>query len=202
MSLFVVVGAGPVGRETARLLAVEGHEVRLVSRAGAKPIDAGISGVALDACDGQSLARVCAGADAIFMCAMAPYTKWPTDFPPIMDGVIAAAESVKARLVVLGNIYGYGKQAGSPLTSAAPLAPTSIKGRVRTATWEQVLGSAVPAAEVRASDLSWRRGGLAVHAHDASALACREAGHHARRSPRPACLVLYQRCRASSRCGL
>jgi len=113
MSLFVVVGAGPVGRETARLLAVEGHEVRLVSRAGAKPIDAGISGVALDACDGQSLARVCAGADAIFMCAMAPYTKWPTDFPPIMDGVIAAAESVKARLVVLGNIYGCGKQAGS-----------------------------------------------------------------------------------------
>src|SRR4030088_1140382 len=114
MACFVVVGAGPVGRETARLLALEGHEVRLVSRAGAKPGDAGINGVALDARDGQGLARVSTGAEAIFMCAMALYTKWPTDFPPIMDGVVAAAESVKARLVVLGNIYGCGKQGGSP----------------------------------------------------------------------------------------
>jgi nucleoside-diphosphate-sugar epimerase len=152
MSLFVVVGAGPVGRETARLLAVEGHEVRLVSRAGAKPVDAGINGVALDARDRQGLARVSTGAGAIFMCAMAPYTKWPTDFPPIMDGVVAVAESVAARLVVLGNIYGYGKEAQPPLTSASPLAPTSGKGRVRTAMWEQALGSAVPAVEVRASD--------------------------------------------------
>jgi nucleoside-diphosphate-sugar epimerase len=86
------------------------------------------------------------------MCAMAPYTTWPTDFPPIMDGVVAAAESVGARLVVLGNIYGYGKEAPSPLTSASPLAPSSVKGRVRTAMWEQALGSAVPAVEVRASD--------------------------------------------------
>jgi nucleoside-diphosphate-sugar epimerase len=152
MSWFVVVGAGPVGRETARLLALEGHEVRLVSRGGATPDGAGISGVALDARDGQGLARVGAGADAIFMCAMAPYTTWPTDFPPIMDGVVAAAESVGARLVVLGNIYGYGKEAPSPLTSASPLAPSSVKGRVRTAMWEQALGSAVPAVEVRASD--------------------------------------------------
>jgi nucleoside-diphosphate-sugar epimerase len=152
MSLFVVVGAGPVGRETARLLAVEGHEVRLVSRTGAKPVDTGINGVALDARDGQGLARVSTGADAIFMCAMAPYTRWPMDFPPIMDGVVAAAESVGARLVVLGNIYGYGKEARTPLTSASPLAPTSVKGRVRTAMWEHALGSAVPAVEVRASD--------------------------------------------------
>jgi nucleoside-diphosphate-sugar epimerase len=152
MALFVVVGAGPVGRETARLLATEGHEVRLVSRGGAMIDGVGISSIALDARDGQGLAEVSASAEVIFMCAMAPYTKWPTDFPPIMDGVVVAAESVGARLVVLGNIYGYGKQARSPLTSASPLAPTSIKGRVRTAMWEQALGSAVPAIEVRASD--------------------------------------------------
>jgi nucleoside-diphosphate-sugar epimerase len=152
MALFVVVGAGPVGRETARLLAAEGHEVRLISRGGAAPDGAGVSGAALDARDGQGLARVGAGAEAIFMCAMALYTRWPTDFPPIMDGVVAAAESVGARLIVLGNIYGYGKDAPSPLTTATPMNPTSVKGRVRTAMWEQALGSAVPAIEVRASD--------------------------------------------------
>jgi nucleoside-diphosphate-sugar epimerase len=152
MSLFVVVGAGPVGRETARLLAVEGHEVRLVSRTGKKSVHAGIESVTLDACDGQGLARVSMGADAIFMCAMAPYTRWPTDFPPIMSGVVAAAQSVRARLVVLGNIYGYGSAARSPLTADLPLVPSSVKGRVRTAMWEQALGSEVPAVEVRASD--------------------------------------------------
>lgn len=152
MSLYVVVGAGPVGRETARLLAVEGHEVRLVSRGGTCPAVAGIEGVAFDARNGQGLARTSAGAEAIFMCAMAPYHKWPTDFPPIMSGVVSAAENAGARLVVLGNIYGYGEGAQSPLTPASPLAPTTVKGRVRAEMWQQALVSAVPAIEVRASD--------------------------------------------------
>ncbi|MGV1794484.1 NAD-dependent epimerase/dehydratase family protein [Rhizobium sp. A37_96] len=152
MALFVVVGAGPVGRATARLLAAEGHEVRLVSRGGAAPEGTGIDGVALDARNGQELARISAGAETIFMCAMALYTRWPTDFPPIMDGVATAAEIAGARLVVLGNVYGYGKGAASPLVPTAPLAPTSIKGQVRTAMWERALTSNVPALEVRASD--------------------------------------------------
>lgn len=152
MAVFVVVGAGPVGRETARLLAAQGHEVRVVSRGGQAPQAPRITGVALDARDGESLARISHGAAQILMCAMAPYTRWPTDFPPIMAGVVAAAEKVEAWLIVLGNIYGYGRGAPSPLTSAQALAPTSIKGRVRTAMWEQALTSSVPALEVRASD--------------------------------------------------
>lgn len=152
MALFVVVGAGPVGRETARLLSAEGHEVRLISRGGPNPVIPGVRGVALDARNGAALAQCSAGAEAIFMCAMAPYNKWPADFPPIMTGVVAAAEAIGARLVVLGNVYGYGEGARSPLSSGSPLAPTSIKGRVRAAMWEQALGSAVPALEVRASD--------------------------------------------------
>lgn len=152
MALFVVVGAGPVGQETARILAAEGHAVRLVSRTGTTLADAGVSSVALDARDAQGLADLSVGAEAILMCAMAPYNKWPVDFPPIMSGTVAAAEAVRAKLVVLGNVYGYGEAAGLPLTAAAPLVPTTIKGRVRTAMWEQALAAAVPALEVRASD--------------------------------------------------
>ncbi|RAZ92834.1 oxidoreductase [Mesorhizobium hawassense] len=151
MSVFVVVGAGPVGRETGRLLAKDGHEVRLVSRSGTAA-GGSVAAVALDARDADGLARIGAGAEAIFMCAMAPYTRWPTDFPPIMEGVTAAAEKLQARLVVLGNVYGYGSEAQSPLTSSAPLAPTSVKGRVRVAMWERALSAGVPALEVRASD--------------------------------------------------
>jgi nucleoside-diphosphate-sugar epimerase len=152
MSLFVVVGAGPVGRETSRLLAAEGNEVRIASRSGLAIPGFGIDGVALDARNGRELARLSDGADAIFMCAMAPYTSWPTDFPPIMNGVVSAARDVSARLVVLGNTYGYGERAEVPLNPSSPLFPTSVKGHVRAAMWEQTLASGVPAIEVRASD--------------------------------------------------
>ena len=56
------------------------------------------------------------------------------------------------RLIVLGNVYGYGSEAPSPLTAATPLAPTSVKGRVRAAMWERALAANVPALEIRASD--------------------------------------------------
>ena len=152
MPNYTIVGAGPVGRETARLLAAEGNEVRLVSRAGSAVPHVGVHSVSLDARDGEGLARVADGADAVFMCAMAPYHKWPTEFPPLMSGVVSASEKSGAPLVVLGNVYGYGDAAPSPLTPSAPLAPTSEKGRVRKEMWEQALSSAVPALEVRASD--------------------------------------------------
>lgn len=152
MALYVVVGAGPVGRETARLLAEDGHDVRLVSRTGAKADGAGVMSVALDGGDGHALSALSDGAEAIFMCAMAAYHKWPTDFPPIMEGAAAAAENVGARLVVLGNIYGYGERAQSLLTSASPLSPTSVKGQVRVAMWERALAAKVPALEIRAGD--------------------------------------------------
>ena len=37
MSLHVIVGAGPVGSATARLLAARGEQVRLITRSGSKP---------------------------------------------------------------------------------------------------------------------------------------------------------------------
>ncbi|MBB3659907.1 nucleoside-diphosphate-sugar epimerase [Rhizobium sp. BK650] len=152
MSFYVIVGAGPVGRATARRLAAEGHKVSLVSRRGTAAQSIGVEPVALDAADADGLARASTGAEAIFMCAMADYTRWPTDFPPIMNGVVAAAESVNARLLLAGNVYGYGDGAQSPLTESATLAPTTVKGRIRTAMWDQALAASVPALEIRASD--------------------------------------------------
>lgn len=152
MGKCVIVGAGPVGRETARLMALQGEETLLVSRAGKGIQDPRVKGVSADATDGETLSRLCAGAEVIFMCAMAPYHQWPAGFPPIMSGVVAAAQRVGARLVVLGNVYGYGEAAPAVLVPDLPLAPTTVKGRVRVAMWQQALQSTVPALEVRASD--------------------------------------------------
>ncbi|MET3969021.1 MULTISPECIES: NAD(P)H-binding protein [Bradyrhizobium] len=152
MSHYVIVGAGPVGRETARLLAEEGHSVILTSR-NAGSLNAGdVRTVSSDATDAAQLAVLSKGADAIFMCAMAAYHRWPTDFFPIMDGTVKAAEQVGARLLVVGNVYGYGAGAASPLTPNMEPDPTTRKGTTRHIMWQRALRSSVPALEVRASD--------------------------------------------------
>jgi nucleoside-diphosphate-sugar epimerase len=152
MSFYVVVGAGPVGRETARLLGEEGHEVVLTSRSVGSVELKNVRTVQVDAIDSVGLTRISKGADAIFMCAMAAYHRWTTDFFPIMDGTVRAAEVSGARIIVLGNLYGYGENAKSPLRSDLLLDPTSRKGTARTIMWQRALRSEVPAIEVRSSD--------------------------------------------------
>ncbi|MGY8710652.1 NAD(P)H-binding protein [Bradyrhizobium sp. 18BD] len=152
MSHYLVVGAGPVGSETARLLAEEGRSVILTSRNPGSLDIAGVRMVSADATDAAQLAELAKGADAIFMCAMAAYHRWPTDFFPIMDGTVKAAEQVGAKLLVVGNVYGYGAGATSPLTPELEPDPTSRKGTTRHIMWQRAVRSNVPAIEVRASD--------------------------------------------------
>lgn len=152
MSLYVIVGAGPVGTETARLLAAAGHDVIITSRS-INPIGwAPIRAVQADATDAEELSRLSTGAEAIFMCAMPAYDRWPTDFFPIMDGVTSAAERVGAKLVVLGNLYGYGPLSSTPVKADQPLDPSTRKGTVRGIMWQRALRASVPAIEVRSSD--------------------------------------------------
>lgn len=152
MSFYVVVGAGPVGRETARLLAEEGHDVVLTSRSAGSIQAGSVRTVSADATDAAKLAAIAKGAEMIFMCAMAPYHRWPTEFFPILDGTVKAAEKVGARLVVLGNLYGYGENASMPVTAELALDPTTRKGTARTIMWQRAAAADVPAIEVRASD--------------------------------------------------
>ncbi|MGD3108308.1 NAD-dependent epimerase/dehydratase family protein [Streptomyces sp. YGL11-2] len=154
MSLHVVIGFGPAGAATARLLAEEGHAVRVVTTSGRGP-EPGIEHVALDATDSARLIEVAQGATAIYSCAAPPYHRWASDWPPLASSVCAAAEATGATLVMLGNLYGYGPVDGL-LTEELPLAATGPKGRVRAAVWEQARQlheqGRITAVEVRASD--------------------------------------------------
>ncbi|MCQ8772435.1 NAD-dependent epimerase/dehydratase family protein [Streptomyces telluris] len=154
MSLYVVVGFGPAGAATARLLAGQGHAVRVVTRSGRSP-EPGIEHIALDATDGERLAGAARGASAIFSCAAPPYHRWASDWPPLASSLCAAAEATGAVLVMLGNLYGYGPVAG-PLTEQLPLSATGPKGKARAAVWEQARSlheqGRIKAVEVRASD--------------------------------------------------
>ncbi|WP_329485713.1 NAD-dependent epimerase/dehydratase family protein [Kitasatospora sp. NBC_01246] len=154
MSLHVVMGFGPAGAATARLLAEQGHTVRVVTRSGRSP-EPGIEHVAADAADSARLTELSKGAAAIHSCAAPPYHHWVRDWPPLASSACAAAEASGAVLVMLGNLYGYGPVAG-PLTERLPLAATGPKGRVRAALWEQARRlheqGRIRAVEVRASD--------------------------------------------------
>ncbi|PZH16898.1 NAD-dependent epimerase [Streptomyces sp. NTH33] len=154
MSLHVVLGCGPAGAATARLLAEQGHAVRVVTRSGRSP-EPGIEHVALDATDSERLIGAARDATAIHSCAAPPYHRWTSGWPPLASSLCAAAEETGAVLVMLGNLYGYGPVDG-PLTEQLPLAATGPKGRVRAAVWEQARElheqGRIKAVEVRASD--------------------------------------------------
>ncbi len=154
MSIHIVVGFGPAGAATARLLAEQGHAVRVVTTSARSP-EPGIEHVALDATDTERLIEAARGAVAIHSCAAPPYRRWAVDWPPLASSLCAAAEATGAVLVLLGNLYGYGPVDG-PLTEELPLAATGPKGKVRAAVWEQARTlheqGRIRAVEVRASD--------------------------------------------------
>jgi nucleoside-diphosphate-sugar epimerase len=164
--MHVVVGAGPVGSGVARDLAGRGRRVRIVTRSGAGPADIGAERLAADASDAEQMARLTAGAAAIYNCANPPYHRWPELWPPIAASLLGAAERNGAVLVTIANLYGYGPAAGSqgtagydqahPMTEATPLAATGRKGRVRALMWQEALtaheAGRVRVAEVRAAD--------------------------------------------------
>ncbi|MGV9765772.1 NAD-dependent epimerase/dehydratase family protein [Micromonospora tulbaghiae] len=155
MALHVIVGAGPVGTATARLLAERGERVRVVTRRGTGPEHPAIERVAADAADADRLTALTEGADALYNCANPEYHRWPTDWPPLAAALLTAAERSGAVLATVGNLYGYGP-VGAPMTEATPLAATGVKGRVRNRMWADALAAhhagRARITEVRGSD--------------------------------------------------
>ena len=151
----LVVGAGPIGSAVVRRLAGAGDRVRVVTRSGSGPDLPGVERVAADASDAVRLGELAAGADVVYNCVNPQYHRWTTDWPPIADALLRAAESSGAVLVTTSNLYGYGEVDG-PMTERMPLAATGTKGRVRARMWEDALAAhrsgRVRATEARGAD--------------------------------------------------
>jgi nucleoside-diphosphate-sugar epimerase len=155
MSLHVIVGAGPVGSATARLLAERGERVRLITRRGSGPDHPAIERIAADATDAERLTGLATGAAALYNCANPAYHRWAIDWPPLAQALLRAALRSGAVLATVGNLYGYGP-VEETMTEDTPLRPSSVKGQVRVRMWQDALDAhrtgRIRATEVRGSD--------------------------------------------------
>ncbi|MFI5897019.1 NAD-dependent epimerase/dehydratase family protein [Actinoplanes sp. NPDC051513] len=155
MSLHIVVGANHCATSTARLLAESGDRVRILSRRGAGPDHPLIERITADASDAAVLTELAQGAGTLFNCASPAYNMLPIETPALAAALLTAAERSGADYINLSNIYGYGPVSG-PMTEDLPMAPTTIKGRVRAQMWQDAITAhdqgRIRFAEVRPGD--------------------------------------------------
>ncbi len=116
----VVLGAGAVGMAVADALARRGESVRVVSRSGLREPVAGVQSVAGDVTDPAFAASATRGARVVYQALNPPYHRWAHEFPGLQAAAIAAAQSAGARLVVMDNVYMYGRADGRPFTEDRP----------------------------------------------------------------------------------
>lgn len=131
--LHVVLGAtGGAGSVITNALYDAGLDLRAVNRAGSAHVPPGAQRLAADLTDPDGAKKAVHGAEVVYMAAQPDYTRWPQDFPPLLDNVIRATASADAKLVMVDNLYGYGPVDG-PMTEDTPERATDTKGRVRAA---------------------------------------------------------------------
>jgi nucleoside-diphosphate-sugar epimerase len=139
--LHVVFGAGQVGRALVAHLAGQGKAVRVVSLHRPTALPAGVDSRVTDVTNHDDAGAAAKGATVVYQCLNAPYSEWPTRFPPLQQGVVAAAERSGALLVSLENVYAYGATGGVAMTEDLPLAATTSKGQARAAMTRELLAA-------------------------------------------------------------
>ena len=159
----VVFGSGAIGLAVLDALRRRGETVRLVNRSGRAPVGVDVEVVRGDAADPAFATAATAGASVVYQCLNPPYDQWPTQFPGLQAGVLAAARSAGARLVSMENVYLYGRPDGEPLTEDRAHAAHTRKGRLRGCMSRELLAAHaagdVEVAIGRASDYFGPRGG-------------------------------------------
>ncbi len=85
-----------------------------------------------DALDGESVIDAAFGTSAIIHAVNPPgYKNWDRDVLPMLENSMEAARRANARLVVPGNVYNFGPDAGPVVNEQSPQNPLTRKGRIR-----------------------------------------------------------------------
>jgi nucleoside-diphosphate-sugar epimerase len=79
----------------------------------------------------QDIIKAGQGAEVIFHTVSIPYPDWTEGHPAIMRNVIQAARELQAKVVLIDNIYAYGRGPGRPVTEEDAKHPHTKKGKIR-----------------------------------------------------------------------
>ncbi|HEX9389121.1 MAG TPA: NAD-dependent epimerase/dehydratase family protein, partial [Anaerolineales bacterium] len=128
----VVLGTGAIGRAVTEELVKRGESVRMVNRSGKmNEAPAGVEVVASDLYDPAKVREVTRGAKVVYQSAQPEYFQWPEKFPLLQKSIIDGLTGSNAKLVLVENVYMYGKMNGKSLTEDMPYKAQTRKGRVR-----------------------------------------------------------------------
>ena len=146
----VIVGSGPVGSGVAKLLVNMGIGVTVVTRRGSNLRHPLIVNAIGDASDNDFLTSIALGSSVIYNCANPAYHRWRTDWPPIHESLMIAAEKSGAVLVMTDNFYSFDSKTVMPMRENTPMNSLGAKGLV-IATMSRDLLEAHKCGRIRAT---------------------------------------------------
>jgi nucleoside-diphosphate-sugar epimerase len=154
----LVIGAtGGVGGAAAKALLAHGWRVTALNRNPKRAAKStrlpGMTWIEGDAMIAADVIAAAKGADLIVHAANPPgYRDWDKLIIPMMESSIAAAKASGARILLPGNVYNYGPDAGAVITETSPERPLTRKGKLRVEMERRLKASGVRALIVRAGD--------------------------------------------------
>ena len=135
-SVLILGAAGRLGLCLTRAFAAAGWQVIAQAR---KPLPADLLGLSLghvralqcDALDRAALLKGAQGASVVINALNPPYTEWHRLLLPLADAAQATAKALGALLMLPGNVYNFGSELPSLLTTHTPERANTPKAGVR-----------------------------------------------------------------------
>lgn len=129
----IVFGIGPLGYWVMKYLSDKSNNVTLVSKSGKTnhKLPEGVEIKSADSKNAEDVFKICKDADAVYYCAMPPYTDWPNNFPDMIKGLIEGVSKTNAKIIFGDNLYMYGSTNEKPVKENMPYAAKGHKGKTR-----------------------------------------------------------------------
>lgn len=147
----VILGSGgSIGSLLAKELLQFKTDIRLVAR-NPQPVNDTDEIVKADLLDLPQVMKAVEGCSVAYLTVGLPYkaSVWEQQWPKIMANVIEACKKHKCKLVFFDNVYMYDPEQIGLMTEESPIAPKSVKGKVR-AKIAQMLMDEVKAGNLQA----------------------------------------------------
>ena len=131
--LHVVFGAsGGVGNALVQTLVKQGKKVRGINRSGKANVPAEVEMVAADLLNLESSLSAVKGANYIYNCVNALYTKWHDIYPQVTYNFVEILKITGVKGIIVDNLYMYGEDLDKPLREDMDYKAQNKKGKIRS----------------------------------------------------------------------